>query len=60
MIRTLALALICVLGAACGGGEVPEAKSPETPATPEAPVEPEAPAPEEATEAPAESETPEG
>jgi hypothetical protein len=58
--KTLALALsipVCALAVACGGGEVPEAKTPETPATPEAPVEPEAPSPEEAT--PDTPETPE-
>jgi hypothetical protein len=48
--KTIALALsipVCALAVACGGGEVPEAKSPETPATPESPATPEAPAPEE-------------
>ncbi len=40
------IAALASLGVACGGGEVPEAKAPETPSTPEtkAPETPEAPA----------------
>ncbi len=53
-VLALSIPLCCL--AACGGGETPEAKSPETPASPEAPATPEAPAPEEAApEAPAEA-----